>query len=362
MPFSSVKPNSAISSHKPVSHGGLYSIDNPRPDILDFSSNVNPLGPSPKVLKTIKKQLGTLQVYPDSESLELRKNLQNYTKIPSSKIVVGNGATEIIYNFCKAFLSKKTPVLIPVPTFGEYEAAAKIVGAKVKFYKTMDLKKDLDNFISKIPNNGCIFICNPNNPVGYLTPKNYLKKIITASKKKNTLVFLDECFIELVPNHNESIISFVKNYTNLFVLRSLTKSFGLAGIRIGYGIGGKKQISILNKIKIPWNVSGLSQYAASAALSTPNYLDKAKKIIQRESNYLKNNISKLENFDCYDSVANFILIKSKQKSNNLQKKLLKKKILIRDCSSFRGLDNNFIRIAVKTRKENQRLVHAMEKL
>ena len=246
MLFSSVKLDSAISSHKPVSHGGLYSITNPSLDILDFSSNINPLGPSTRVLKTIKNKLNTLQIYPDSESLELRKNLQRYTKIPSSQIVVGNGATEIIYNFCKAFLSQKTPVLIPIPTFGEYEAGAKLAGAKVEFFKTMNLKKDIDNFISKLPNNGCVFICNPNNPTGHLLSKNYLKKIIIAANKKNTLVFLDECFIELVPDYNESIITFVKKYDNLFILRSLTKSFGLAGIRIGYGIGTKKLISILN--------------------------------------------------------------------------------------------------------------------
>ena len=357
-----MKLDSAISSHKPVPHGGIYSIANPSLDLLDFSSNINPLGPSTKVLHTIKNQLNSLQIYPDSESVELRKKLESYTKISSSQIVVGNGATEIIYNFCKAFLSKKTTVLIPIPTFGEYEAAVKMVGAKVEFYKTMDLKKDLDNFISKIPKNGCVFICNPNNPVGYLTPKKYLKKIILAANKKNTLIFLDECFIELVPNFDESIILSVKKYNNLFILRSLTKSFGLAGIRIGYAVGAQKHISILNKIKIPWNVSGLAQYAACAALDTPNYLDKTKKIIQKEINYLKNNISKLDNFDCYDSVTNFILIKTKLKSTFLQKKLLKKKILIRDCKNFRGLGNNFIRIAVKTRKENQILVHALEKL
>ncbi len=362
MLFSSVKLESAISSHKPVSHGGLYSISTPNLDILDFSSNINPLGPSPRVLKTIKNKLNTLQIYPDSESIDLRKNLQRYTKIPLSQIVVGNGATEIIYNFCKAFLSPKTPVLISIPTFGEYEAGAKLAGAKVEFFRTMDLKKDIDDFISKIPHNGCVFICNPNNPTGNLLPKNYLKKIITAAKRKNTLVFLDECFIELVPNYNESVITFVKKYDNLFILRSLTKSFGLAGIRIGYGIGTKKLISILNQIKIPWNVSGLAQHAASAAISTPNYLDKAKKIIKIESKYLKNNISKLENFYCYDSATNFILIKSKLRSSKLKQKLLKKKILIRDCSNFRGLDNNYFRVAVKTRKENQKLVHALEEL
>ncbi len=320
------------------------------------------MGPSPGVLKTIKNHLHTIPIYPDPESLILRRDLQNYTKIPISQIVVGNGATEIIYNFCKSFFSSKTTVLIPIPTFGEYEAAAKLAGAKIKFFKTMDLKKDFNKFISKFPSNGCIFICNPNNPTGNLISKNILKKIIINAKKKNTIVFLDECFIELVPGYDESMIGLIKNFDNLFILRSLTKSYGLAGIRIGYGIGTKKMISILNKIKIPWNVSGFAQLAASAAIKTPNYLSKAKKIIQTESKFLKENISKLEDFYCYDSFTNFILIKSKLSSSHLQKKLLKKKILVRDCGNFRGLNNYYIRVAVKTRKENLKLLRALGEL
>ncbi|MFQ5440253.1 MAG: threonine-phosphate decarboxylase CobD [Nitrosopumilaceae archaeon] len=357
-----MKPNSALYSHKPISHGGIYSISKPSLGILDFSSNINPLGPPPRVLKTLKNQLKTLQIYPDSNSLDLRKNLQNYTKIPFSQIVIGNGATEIIYNFCMTLLSKKTPVLIPVPTFGEYEVAAKLAGAKVEFYKTMNLTEDLDAFISKLPRNGCTFICNPNNPTGFLLSKNLLKKIIVSAKKKNTIVFLDECFIELVPDYSESVVNLVKKYDNLFVLRSLTKSFGLAGIRVGYGIGTKKLISILNKIKIPWNVSGLAQHAASTAISNPNYMKQTKKIIKTELIYLKKNISKLKNFECYNSTTNFILIKSKLKSSILKQKLLKKKILIRDCSNFSGLNNYHFRVAVKTRKENQKLVRALEEL
>jgi threonine-phosphate decarboxylase len=357
-----VKLDSTIISHKPVSHGGIYSIPNPDPKILDFSSNINPLGPTPKAVKSIKSNLKTLPIYPDPESSDLRKILQKYTKIPSSQIVVGNGATEIIYNFCRSFLSSKTKVLIPIPTFGEYEAAARLSGAKITFFKTFDLEKDTDNFISKLPNNGCIFICNPNNPTGNLISKNNLKKILSQAKRNNCLMFVDECFIELVPQHEESIIDLVKKNDNLIILRSLTKSFGLAGIRIGYGVSSKKIISILNKIKIPWNVSGLAQQAAKESISTPNYLIKSKKLILQELNYLKANISKLDKFDCYDSATNFILIKTKIDSDVLQKKLLQKKILIRNCSNIRGLDHNFIRIAVKKRKENQKLLRALKEI
>ena len=352
------KPNKLIQGHNPVSHGGLYSIKNPDSKIIDFSSNVNPLGPPPGVKKYLKKNIKSLEVYPDSESTKLRKNLSWYTKVPANKIVVGNGATEIIYNFCHAFLNKKTPVLIPVPTFGEYEAVAKLSGCKVSFFKTMNLSENLDLFLKKIPKNGCIFLCNPNNPTGLLLSRKTMLKILQNAKKKSTFVFVDECFIEL-SDHKQSLVNDLKKYENLFVLRSLTKSFGLAGLRIGYGLGNKQVISILNKIKIPWNISGIAQKAASAALCYNKYLVKSKKLIDKETKFLRNSISKIGSYSCYNTSSNFILIKSKLKSKTLQKKLLRKKILIRDGSSFRGLDENHIRIAVKSHKENVKLVKAL---
>lgn len=314
------------------------------------------------VRKYLKSRLGLISEYPDSNSVNLRKALKWYCKIPFEQIVIGNGATEIIYNFCKAFLNKTTPILIPIPTFGEYESAAKLSGCKIIFFKTMDLEKDLENFIKKIPKNGCVFICNPNNPTGKLLSKKNLLKIVHDAKKKLSVVFVDESFIELVPDSNQSIIKYTKKFENLFILRSMTKSFGLAGIRIGYGIGSKRIISILNNLKIPWNVSGLAQDAAGAALCSISHLKKTKKIIKNESKFLRNSISKIDGFECHDTNTNFILIKTKKKSKTLQKKLLKKKILIRDCSTFRGLNNNYIRIAVKTRKENKKLVKALEKI
>ena len=355
-------PSKNINSHRQVTHGGPFSIKNPPKNLVDFSSNISPLGTPPLVQKFLKKKLDTISDYPDPNSKNLRKNLEWYTKVSSEQIVVGNGATEIIYNFCNAFLNKTTPVLIPIPTFGEYEAAAKLSGCKISFFKTMNLELDLENFIKKIPKKGCIFVCNPNNPTGKLVAKSNLLKIIQTAKKKSTLVFVDESFIELVPDHNESIIKFIKKFSNLFILRSMTKSFGLAGIRIGYGIGNKKIISILSNIKIPWNVNALAQYAAGAALCSKSYLDKSKKIIKQESKFLRNSISKIDGFECNKSKTNFILIKTNLKSKLIQNKLLKKKILIRDCSSFRGLNNNYIRISVKTRKENKKLIQALEKL
>jgi len=212
--------------------------------VIDFSSNVNPLGCHPGVKRYLKKHLNLISEYPDPNSSNLRTNLAWFTGIPKKQIVVGNGATEIIYNFCKTFLNKKTHVLIPIPTFSEYEISAKLCECKISFFKTMDLSKNLQKFIMKIPRNGCIFICNPNNPTGVLIQKREMLKIISAAKKKSTIVFVDETFIELVPEHDESVIKHLKNFENLFILRSLTKSFGLAGIRIGYGVGNPQIIDL----------------------------------------------------------------------------------------------------------------------
>ena len=355
-----IHANKPAQSHIPASHGGKYGAEKPDVDVIDFSSSVNPLGCHPGVKRYLKKQLGLISEYPDPNSSDLRANLAWFTGIRKKQIVVGNGATEIIYNFCKTFLNKKTPVLIPIPTFSEYEVSAKLCECKISFFKTMDLSKNLQKFIMKIPRNGCIFICNPNNPTGVLIKKKEMLKIISAAKKKSSLVFIDETFIELVPESNESLIKYIKNYENLFILRSLTKSFGLAGIRIGYGVSNSQIIDPLQKIKIPWNVSYIAQRAASAAICYHPFLEKTCKLIKKEKDFISSNLAKSKKFTCYNSSTNFILVKTKIKSRLLQKKLQRKKILIRDCSTFRGLNQNYIRIAVKTRKENIKLVKALE--
>ncbi len=354
-----IRAKTSITKHHPVSHGGRFSGGNQKIDVLDFSSNTSPAGMPSSVKSAIRKRVDEMEHYPDADSSNLVSSLKKYTGLSDSNIVVGNGAIEILYNFCTAFLSKKH-VLIPIPTFSEYESASKLSDSKFTFFKTMNLSEDIDSFILKIPRNGCVFVCNPNNPTGTIISKTQLTKIILTAKKKSSLVFVDECFIELVPESNQSVINLVKKYDNLFILRSLTKSFGLAGIRIGYGVGSKSIIEILKKIKIPWSVNALAQEAGVIAIKNKSHLPKSKSIIKKESNFLKNKITKIPGFECYDSSTNFILIKTKDDSTKIQKKLLKHKILIRDCKNFRGLNNHYIRIAVKTHKDNLKLVHAME--
>ena len=354
-----IRTKSAIATHNPVPHGGRYSVANRDPRIVDFSSNTSPAGMPASVKPLLKKRLGQIEHYPDPNSNDLMSGLRKYTGLPESNLIVGNGALEIIYNFCSAFLSKKR-VLIPIPTFGEYEAAAKLAGCKIVFFKTMNLSEHIDSFISQIPSNGCIFVCNPNNPTGTILSKKQLTRIISAAKRKSCFVFVDECFIELVPESNQSILNLIKKHDNLFVLRSLTKSFGLAGIRIGYAGASKRIIDILQKMKIPWSVNALAQEAGLIAIRNKAHITKSKSMIKKESYFLKNRIADIQGFECHASSTNFILIKTRQDSTKLQKRLLKHKILIRDCKSFRGLNNHYIRIAIKSHKDNLKLIRALE--
>ncbi|WP_316507013.1 histidinol-phosphate transaminase [Nitrosopumilus sp.] len=358
-----IRTKPSIVRHIQVIHGGKNpSKNNADPGIIDFSSNINPIGIPPPVKTTLKQNLKNIGNYPDSNSSTVISNLKKYTNMQQSNLLVGNGAIEILYNFCFAFLSKKTPVLISVPTFQEYEAVAKLHDCKISYFKTLNLSVDIDSFILQIPKNGCVFLCNPNNPTGQLLTRNQLLSIIKAARKSSSIVFIDECFIELVPDFNESVISFVKKYENLFVLRSLTKSFGFPGLRIGYAVSSKRMIDILKKIKIPWSVNKLAQEAAITAIQNKSHLTKSKSVIKRELTYLTTKISELDGFDCNTSFTNFILIKTKYDSTKLQQKLFKHKILIRDCKNFRGLNNHYIRIAVKSHAENVKLVRAMEKI
>ncbi len=351
-----------IMNHKAVAHGGIYSAGlGYDPKIIDFSSNVNPIGYPPSIANNLKKDYPFFSVYPDPDSIWLRNYLKKYTGISKDQIIVGNGATEIIYNFSAAFL-KGCKVLIPIPTFGEYESAAKLHGASINFLKTMNLNREVSKLLDIMPKNDCVFICNPNNPIGSLIKRKDMLKIVESAYERSVLLFVDECFIEFVSNMKESIVPHLKEFDNLFILRSLTKSFGLAGLRIGYGLGSLQMIRVLQKIKIPWNVSGFAQSIAIRALSDKLHLEKTRLVISREREFLKESISKINGFSCYDSDVNFLLIKSKKNSKHIQKKLLDKNILIRDCSNFRGLNNKFIRVAVRTRKENLKLVKVLKKL
>lgn len=343
------------------SHGGIYSV-NPRLVKLDCSSSINPLGTPRKAISAIKMNANSLvQKYPDPECRELKKSLSRYLGIDPEWISVGNGAIEVIYWFvCAAFV--KGRVVIPAPTFCEYELASQKAGAEVTFVPLHNLELEAGQVIEKARGADAVFLCNPNNPTGILATKQIMK--IIENVDSSTRILLDECFIELADNPDaNTMIEQISEFDNLVILRSLTKSFGLAGLRVGYGVCNPTLAKKLSANKIPWNVNGLAQVAGVAALlERRRYLSKARALVKKERKFLHDSIGKLQSFRPLRSNSNYFLVHLQgRNSTQFRDKLLKKTgVLVRDCSTFTGMGTQYIRLAVKMHTENILLLKALE--
>lgn len=365
-----VKEN--LKNFKPCVHGGQILAASQQTglklaDILDFSSSVNPVGPSPKALDAIKDNFWQIQKYPDSNSNLLREAIAKQYNLRKENIVVGNGSTELIYLFAEAFMKKGDFALIPAPSFSEYEGAVRRTGEQVNFLKLdKDFQVDKASFSKEVAGAKIFFLCNPNNPTSNLTPNEKLEWIIKTAMDNGTLVFLDEDFLEFVENQEKlTFINKIAKYPNLFILKSFTKIYGLTGLRIGYGIACEEITNILSNSKIPWNVNCLGQSAAIAALHDEDHLNKILKLLKEEKIFLLAEMKKFKDFKIYPSDANFLFIdirSSGMTAAQLKEKMLQRGVLIRDCSSFTALDEYYVRIAVKTRSENEKLLESLKEV
>lgn len=203
-------------------------------EIIDFSANINPLGFSPKIREIIIKNLNQLSHYPDPECKEAKKEISHYFKIDYENIILGNGSTELIYLIVRNLKPKK--VLIPIPTFYEYEKSLNNNNVSINFYKLIEKQEfaiSIKEIISQLAGIDLVFLCNPNNPTGTFLHREEILILVKEIQRRKIFLFLDEVFIDL--HEEESFIKEVKNYNYLIILRSLTKFFGLPGLRIGFG-------------------------------------------------------------------------------------------------------------------------------
>ncbi len=358
-------------------HGGISSANNKYVKV-DFSSNVNPLGSSKKVLQLVKKKLDKLiALYPDPKHEILRKKISDYfdNKINPENISIGNGATELIHNFMS--LRRNLNVVIPIPSFCEYELACSRNNSKITYIPlNSDFQLDSDEIVRKSKKSEIIFLCNPNNPTGLLSTKT-IEDILNRINSSTT-IFLDECFIELVSNYkksnivsdliksgnNNSMMKYINDFDNLIILRSLTKAHGLAGLRLGYMISNEKIAKTIRMNQISWNVNGIAQMGALAALDDILHIKKALNIIIQEKKMLLDEINKgMKSMTALNSDCNFFLINLKNFSSTFMKNYLLQNfgILIRDCSTFRGLNTTYIRVSIRSKNENSMLLKALYK-
>jgi len=332
---------------------------------LDFSININPLGMPANIIEALKLAIPLCECYPDSQSTQLKTLLADRLHLPKDMLVIGNGAADIIYRLAQALKPKKA--LLISPTFIEYERALKSIECNIEFY---DLKADnnfmLDeDYIIKLRTSSdidVVFICNPNNPVGKLYPKQYIDFIIELCEQKGIMCIVDESFMDFaVESAKYSVIDRIKTYKNLFILSTLTKMYAIAGVRIGYLMTSNIElIEKINNVSQPWAVSIFAQKAGTAALENINWAKDSALYVKTEREWLSNNLSAL-GYKVYASDVNYILFQGTD-YNDLYEQLLKQKILIRHCNNFRGLNKSFYRIAVRTRNENEKLIKCIANL
>ena len=379
-------------------HGGnIYKIFREKniKEILDYSSNINPYGIPESLKKRITENLEILERYPDPDYVELRQKLSNLNKVNLSDIILGNGATEIIFLFMKVINPKK--ILIVSPTFGEYERAVKateisgdtvslsssngdnknIENKKIEIEyfelkESDDFKLNIGNLKNELENKyDLLIICNPNNPTGKFLKLTQTEEILKECNKYDTKLFIDEAFIEfLADGMKESIINTEENKKNLFVTRACTKFFAIPGLRLGYGMYFDKELEQkISEKKEPWSVNNIAELAGLTVLDDTEYIEKTLKWITKEKIYMYEKLNEISGIKVYETEVNFITGKIDEKlfSEGLNVKVLREKmleqgILIRDASNFNFLDERFFRLAIKDRASNERVIEAMKEI
>jgi len=365
--------NRELTSLEPRIHGGNVwdrfeerSIKSGK--VIDFSSNISPFEPSARVLEVIENSLWKLGFYPQTDAKRLRTTIaEQYEGLTFKNVIVGNGSSELIYLFADVFAKKKTTALIPIPTFSEYEAAIQRAGGEAKDVRPRnDLTTNIEAILNLIRKDRIVVICNPNNPTGTLINPRDIRVIINRASKHEALVFVDEAFIDFVDDpRKHSLAREVREHSNLFVMRSLTKFHSLAGLRIGYGLASEEIIEALHRAKMPWTVNCLAQAAAEAAMRDDKHAKKVRELVARERTFMLNQLKAIPGLIVNDSETNFVLVDTRRTRLNgreISQRALKEGLLIRDCSSFKGLDEFYIRIAVRRRKQNLTLLSFLKRL
>ena len=330
-------------------------------DIIDFSSNVNPhiisdLG------KYVLEGLEKSRSYPDINYTNLRNNISDYIKVDSELIIPGNGATEIIYLLMKSI---KRRLAILNPTFSEYGRGAKLNNLEIIDFHLKEENNfsiDLDEIQKNMDKFDSLFVCNPNNPNGKVKDLNELLDLMIENDK---LLIVDETFMEFVGEEEKySLINRIEQTPNLFILKAVTKFFGMPGLRLGYGVTSNKQIiKNIYEYKEPWTINSFAENLSNYLFKDKEYIKSSKDYYINERKFMLEELRKISRLKVYDTDTNFVLIKLKDgEANSLKLELFEKyNILIRDASNFIGLDKSYIRVAIKSHDDNKVLIESLRK-
>lgn len=340
-------------------HGGdLYAAQMEyEGKILDFSVNLNPMGPPASVLDAARDGISRSEQYPDPECRALRQALSRRDGVPADRIFCGNGASELIFRLALALKPEKA--LMTAPTFSEYEAALRQAGCRCVFYplraeQNFDLQADFPDWIR--PGVELVLLCDPNNPTGRRIPREILRAVLEKCRETGAVLAIDQCFLELSDGAPQVPLP---ELPNLVLLRAFTKSYAIPGLRLGYCVCGNP--ALLGKLRQSgpcWNVSLPAQAAGIACCGLPDWPERGRALLRPCRERLRKELSDL-GLRVIPGEANYLLFQAPGVMD-LRKRLLRQGILIRDCGNYRGLGPDWYRVAVRREEDNLRLIAALE--
>ncbi|MBU4251875.1 MAG: histidinol-phosphate transaminase [Candidatus Omnitrophica bacterium] len=329
-------------------------------EVIKLASNENPLGPSPKALSAIKRSLSGVNRYPDAQGYYLKKRLAKFLGLSPENFVLGNGSDELIDVLIKTFMEADENIVTSEGTFLEYEIIAQVNDRKVKKAPLRYFKYDLGAMLKLVDKKTkLIFIANPNNPTGTYVTKYEIAEFIDALPEGVVVVF-DEAygaFID-VDDYPDSL-SYLRKKKKIIILRTFSKAYGLAGLRLGYAIAAPELVTYMERIRQPFNVNLLAQVAGLAALGDNDFLKKTRRLILEGKDFIYRELAKM-GLSYVLSVANFILVDTGKDGREVFKSMLKSGVIVRDMEQY-GL-RNFIRVTIGTQKENKKFLRVLGKV
>lgn len=360
---------------KPVFHGSdiekiceYYHLK--KEDIINFGANVNPLGLSASVKAALASHLDILSSYPDREYTSLREVLSAYCRIPSDYILPGNGSSELISLLIDALSPKHT--LILGPTYSEYSRELSFSGSTQEYYhlkEEQDFRLDADDLCTVLAKGDydLLIICNPNNPTSSAILHDDMEKLLCFCADHGVFVMIDETYVEFAPDIEAvTAVPFTQRFTNLCVLRGVSKFFAAPGMRLGYAVTGNPDF--LRKMKekqIPWSLNSAGAYAGELLFQDQDYIDRTRQLILTERGRMYDALSQLASFKVFQPYANFLLLKILKEGKtafDVFETCIKNGLMIRDCSSFQCLDGEFVRFCIMMPEDNSRLLKVLEKV
>ncbi len=358
-------------THKDHFHGSdlekieaIYGIN--KDEITSFSANVNPLAISPRLSVELSQRHDCITTYPDREYKSLRAAMARYVGTDAENIIVGNGSTELISLFIQTRHPRKAMVL--GPTYSEYEREVSLGGGTTLYYplkESLSFNLDVANFLSKLDDEiDLLVLCNPNNPTGSCINPSGMRQILDVCKEHDIFVMVDETYIEFVEDvAATSAVFLTAYYNNIIILRGTSKFFAAPGLRLGYAITGNQDLlAAMAKHQNPWTISSLAVIAGEIMFSDTEYIEATRNLIASERARLFKLFDESKRFKAYKPTANFMLLRIDEPgltSGELFEKAIRQGMMIRDCSTFPFLGNNFIRFCFMKPEDNDRLVKVL---